>query len=191
MIYLFVIAVVSTLFSIFAIVEPAWSDALLISIPSALAGWFLFLRLFAGKSRQASKEKWAIVDGSNVMYWRTENPEFQPLLQLVEFLIDQGRMPIVMFDANAGYLLEGRYLHNNFFEKRLRLPRGHVVVVPKGQPADPHILRAARNRDAIVVSNDRYRDWADEFSEIHTPGFLVRGGYSADNLWLSSDLEKT
>ena len=42
------------------------------------------------------------------------------------------------------------------------MPGNAVMVAPKGQPADPHILFVARDLGARIVSNDRFRDWAGE-----------------------------
>jgi len=58
------------------------------------------------------------------------------------------------------------------------------MVVPKGAPADPAILSAAQDTGARVVSNDRFRDWSDDFPEVRAPGFLIRGGYRSGELWL-------
>jgi hypothetical protein len=58
------------------------------------------------------------------------------------------------------------------------------MVVPKGTPADPTILAAARDLGAPVLTNDRYRDWAEAHPEIRTPGHLIRGGYRDGGLHL-------
>ena len=80
-----------------------------------------------------------------------------------------------MFDANAGYLLIGKYQHDKALARVLGLPTDRVMVVPKGTPADPMILRAARDYGAPVVSNDRFKDWAKDFPEVKTKGHLITG----------------
>lgn len=35
-----------------------------------------------------------------------------------------------------------------------------------------------------IVTNDRYRDWVQDFPEVQSPGQLVRGGYRPSALWL-------
>ena len=41
-----------------------------------------------------------------------------------------------------------------------------------------------------MVTNDRYRDWAERFPDIRSPGFLVRGGYRKGRpSWLDLDAE--
>jgi hypothetical protein len=59
----------------------------------------------------------------------------------------------------------------------LRLPREQVFVVPKGQQADPWFLAVARDHKARIVTNDRFRDWAEAHPEVLEPGVLVRGGW--------------
>jgi Zc3h12a-like Ribonuclease NYN domain len=59
-----------------------------------------------------------------------------------------------------------------------------VTVVPKGSPADPAILAAARKLAAPIVTNDQYRDWVEQYPEVLTPGHRIRGGYRDGVLWL-------
>jgi hypothetical protein len=96
----------------------------------------------------------------------------------------QGYTPGVVFDANAGYKLEGRFRNHYKLARRLGLPHEQVMVVPKGEPADPLILRAARDYGGRVVSQDKFRDWESAFPELRRPDFRVNGGYKDDRLWL-------
>ena len=84
----------------------------------------------------------------------------------------------------GGYLLAGKYQDDAVMAKRLGLPEDRVLVVPKGTIADSYLLTVARDHDAPIVTNDRYRDWADDFPEITEPGRLIRGGYRDGALWL-------
>lgn len=104
--------------------------------------------------------------------------------RVVNVLREQGYTPAVVFDANAGYLLSGRYQHDGVLSAQLNLPISRVTVVPKGTPADPLILKMARKRKGPVVSRDQFRDWADSHPEITQPGHLVKGGYRSGQLWL-------
>jgi hypothetical protein len=104
-----------------------------------------------------------IVDGSNVMHWKDETPSLDTLREVVQRLQDLGFAPGVVFDANAGYKLGGRYVGDRGFGRLLGLPDDHILVVPKGSPADPLVLTAARDMNARIVSNDRFRDWAADY----------------------------
>jgi hypothetical protein len=172
-----------------AVVVPGWSDLLLLAAPMALAAAILLLR----QQKPAPKRKRpsgppVILDGSNVMYWKTQTPDLAPVREVIAALTARGLSPSVIFDANAGYLLKGSYWHDNDFAAALGLPHGQVRVVDKGTPADPLILQAARDQGARIVTNDRYRDWLDTFPEARKRGHLIRGGYRKGPLWL--DLPK-
>ncbi|MDE9451364.1 hypothetical protein J3R80_12890 [Aliiroseovarius sp. Z3] len=145
----------------------------------------------AHNPRPAHKKVWAIVDGSNVMHWADGEPSVDPLYAVTRRLKKLGFSPRVFFDANAGYLLMGRYLHDRDFENILRLQSSSVTVVPKGTVADEEILREARKLKAIVVTNDRYRDWADRYPEVRKNGFLMRGKYTSNGLVLDVDVKVT
>lgn len=116
-----------------------------------------------------------VVDGSNVMHWKDGTPDLASVRLVVDALTREGFAPGVIFDANAGYLLTGKYQHDRVLSQALGLPEERVMVVPKGTPADPAILTAARDMNARVVTNDRFRDWAGDFPEIRTAGHLIRG----------------
>jgi len=95
-----------------------------------------------------------------------------------------GYSPGVVFDANAGYKITGRYQHDGALGRLLGLPEDRVMVVAKGTQADPTVLTAARDLGARVVSNDRFRDWVEAYPEVLDPGHVVRGGYRGGKLWL-------
>lgn len=130
-----------------------------------------------------------VVDGSNVMYWEDNTPKIETIRQAVQELGRRGFEVGVVFDANAGYLLTDRYQHDGFFSRTLDLPQDRVMVVPKGTPADPFILMAARDMGARIVTNDQFRDWVQEFPEVRNDGFLIPGGYTAQGFWFELEPE--
>lgn len=189
-----------------ALLVPGLSDLILLAGPAALASLFLIVRaLLAPKpmrdlsdldpdtpTRRRSwhtkiRPRWVVIDGSNVMHWKDETPRIEPLRDVLDRLTQAGFTAGVVFDANAGYLIAGKYQHDHAFGHLLGLPDDRIMVVPKGTPADPMILTSARDLGARVVTNDRYRDWAGDFPEVTRPGFLIRGGYRDGKLWLDLD----
>lgn len=188
-----------------ALILPGWSDLLLLALPCATASLVLLAlaqgrggyvsksrperplrdrsRVFR-KSVQKPEPKPMLVDGSNVLYWKDNTPRIETVREVLSHLSDLGFTPGVMFDANAGYLISGRYQDDGPLAQLLGLPVDRVLVVPKGSPADPTLLAAARKLGAQIVSNDRFRDWAETHPEVREPGHLIRGGYLADKLWL-------
>lgn len=128
---------------------------------------------------------WILVDGSNVMHWQDNLPRLDPLIRVVENLKRLGYAPGVVFDANAGWKLFGRYVNESEMAHLLGLPSEQVLVAPKGTPADPYLLMTALDFKARIVTNDRYRDWAEEYPEVQEKGFLVRGGLRDGTVWLN------
>lgn len=176
-----------------ALFLPDQQDLVLLAIPAALAALVLLIaarlraprRTSVPEPRHASdRRQYVIVDGSNVMHWKNEVPSLDTLREVLGDLTARGLTPGVVFDANAGYLLVNRYLHHQDFAGLLGLPVERVMVVARGAPADPTILTAARNMKARVVSNDQFRDWADNHPEVHEPGHVIRGRYRGDRLVL-------
>lgn len=139
---------------------------------------------FSPFRRAASRPKWILVDGSNVLYWKDGTPQLEALRAVLEHLTARGYTPGVVFDANAGYLISGSYRHHAAMGALVGLPEDRVMVVGKGSPADTVLLQAARDLGARIVTNDRYRDWADAHPEVGTPGHLVKGGFRDTGLWL-------
>lgn len=53
--------------------------------------------------------------------------------------------------------------------------RPRYAVVPREQFADEHVLRHAREHDALVLSNDRYSDFDDLRQNVITVQFTLAG----------------
>lgn len=199
-----------------AVALPEWFDLILLAAPCALASLILLLRGYlarpkardrrdAGsnyrdrpavsrwkKARSAGRRppgKVIVVDGSNVMHWNGGGPQIETVRAVVDHLAALGFSPGVVFDANAGHILTGKYRHHAAMGSLLGLPEDRVMVVDKGTPADPIILAAASDTGAQIVTNDRYRDWAETHALVREPGRLVRGGYHEGKLWLDASLD--
>lgn len=203
----FVLLCIFATLSALGLLIPDWSDLLLVSLPCVVASLWLLWRAWRSnegaperpehqepasppksqRSRSDKAAKWVILDGSNVMHWMDGTPSITPLLDVLERLKKRGFTAGVMFDANAGYKLFNKHLHDQEFSKLLGVPEDRIMVVPSQTPADPYILTAARDYEARIVTNDRFRDWADEFPEVHRRGFLVRGKYKGRKLQMHLD----
>lgn len=153
--------------------EIAWALVLLVLLLIVL----LLPRLWRSIKPRSKPvpENWILVDGSNVMHWQDNTPKLEPVKLVIGQLRRLGYVPGVVFDANAGWKLAGRYLHDGDFARMLGLEARQVLVVPKGTQADPYLLETAREFGARIVTNDRFRDWVEKHPEVATPGFLIRG----------------
>jgi Zc3h12a-like Ribonuclease NYN domain len=130
----------------------------------------------AGAARPPIDDRQAVlIDGSNVIHWLDNTPQLAPLLQVVHDLSRRGLKPGVVFDANVGYKLTGKFMGERDLSRMLSLPRDQILVVPKGMQADPFLLETARDLKARIVTNDRYRDWVDRYPDVATPDRLVTG----------------
>lgn len=128
------------------------------------------LKALADDHRQA-----VLIDGSNVIYWLDNTPQLAPLLQVIHDLSRRGMKPGIVFDANIGYKLMEKFMGERDLSRLLSLPRDQILVVPKGKQADPFLLETARDLNARIVTNDRYRDWTDRFPDVAQPEKLIRG----------------
>lgn len=186
----FVLLIISGAACFVAFTVPAWSDLLLLSVPCALASVWLIWRAWRATGSiwrlpGAPAPNWVILDGSNIMHWKDGVPNIEPVREVLAILREQGFTAGVMFDANAGYKLNDKYQHDYAFSKMLKLPENRIMVVPKGTPADPYILMAARDFGARIVTNDQFRDWAEDYPEVNKPGFLIKGRYTLGKLDLT------
>jgi hypothetical protein len=157
-----------------AFLGPVLSVPLLLSAALVVAA---VLWLVAGRRRREAVP-WIVVDGSNVMYWEGEKPSLVTVRRVLAAVQEAGFVPLVWFDANVGYLTQGAYLRPEQLSRMLGLARGQVLVAPKGTPADPLLLEEAVRLGTRVVTNDRFRDWAEDHPAVKAPGFLVGGTMS-------------
>lgn len=116
-----------------------------------------------------------VVDGSNVMHWGEGVPSSEVLCLVLAELQGKGFSPLVYFDANVGYKLQGRHMDVAELARVLRVAARQIVVVPSGTPADPYVIEEAITMGARVVSNDRFMDWRGQYPAIRGKGFLVKG----------------
>ena len=61
------------------------------------------------------------------MHWNGDAPRLDTLQEVVRRLADQGYQPGVVFDANAGYKLTGRYMDDRPLARALGLPADRVL----------------------------------------------------------------
>jgi hypothetical protein len=110
---------------------------------------------------ERSERTVAIVDGSNVAYSTEGNgPTLGNILLVCDKLRDEGLEPVVVVDAALRHQIDDA----TGFERLV--DDGVLRQAPAGTDADYFILSFARELDAFVVSNDRFRDLADKFPDV-------------------------
>jgi hypothetical protein len=104
----------------------------------------------------------AIVDGSNVAH-ATEKGEarLENIRLICAKLKEEGLDPVVVVDAALRHQIDDDAGYEELVEN------GTIKQAPAGTDADYFILSFARELDAAVVSNDRFRDLVHSFPESH------------------------
>jgi hypothetical protein len=110
--------------------------------------------------KQGQESSIAIVDGSNVAH-ATEGGEarLENIRLVCIKLQEQGYEPIVVVDAALRHQIDDRSGYEALVDK------GNIRQAPAGTDADYFILSFARELDASVVSNDRFKDRLEAFPE--------------------------
>src|SRR3954467_3895397 len=101
-----------------------------------------------------------LVDGSNVAH---SSEGDQALLSNITAVCDklreEGYEPLVLVDAALRHQIDHRAEYERLVD------RGDIRQAPAGTDADYFILSFARELDASIVSNDRFRDRLKSFPE--------------------------
>jgi hypothetical protein len=102
-----------------------------------------------------------LVDGSNVAHaTEGEPPHVANLIAVREKLVDEGLEPIIVADAALRHQIDDAPKYERMIDD------GLVRQAPAGTDADYFILSFARELNASVVSNDRFRDRMKQFPEV-------------------------
>ncbi len=111
-------------------------------------------------SKSADSSSVAIVDGSNVAH-ATEGGQarLENITLVCDKLREEGLEPVVVVDAALRHQIDDASGYEAMVEN------GGIKQAPAGTDADYFILSFARELEAAVVSNDRYRDRIDQFPE--------------------------
>lgn len=116
----------------------------------------------------------AVVDGSNVAYEAASPspPKVSSIIEMRERLIEQGLNPIVIVDATLRHEIDDPE------QLEALLDQGVVLQAPADTSADYFVLKVADEYGAIVVSNDQFDEFRDEYPWIEQrrmPYMVVKG----------------
>jgi hypothetical protein len=102
----------------------------------------------------------ALVDGSNVAHSSEgEKARLENIRLVAEKLLEEGMEPIVVADAALRHQIDEPERYEALIEE------GKIRQAPAGTDADFFILSFARELDAYIVSNDRFRDRQESFPD--------------------------
>jgi hypothetical protein len=111
------------------------------------------------ESGTAGEEQIALVDGSNVAHSAEGGARLKNIRLICEKLEEEGYEPIVVVDASLRHQIDDE----DGYEKLVGT--GTIRQAPAGTDADYFILSFARELDAAIVSNDRFKERQDAFPE--------------------------
>jgi hypothetical protein len=123
------------------------------------------LKSGSGKARRpagntATESTVALMDGSNVAHFTEgDKPRIANLLAVQAKLREEGFEPIIIADAALRHQIDDQGRFEAMIES------GAVKQAPAGTDADYFILSFARELNATVVSNDRFKDRLAQFPE--------------------------
>ncbi len=104
-----------------------------------------------------------VIDASNVAHFSKNNnnqPQISNILAAVKALEESGDEFVIIADASLRHEIDDK----EKFEELLN--NDNVEEVPAGNDADHFILEIAEKENAKVLSNDKFRDYADEFRNV-------------------------
>jgi hypothetical protein len=102
-----------------------------------------------------------IVDGSNVAHFTEgEKAHLENIRLIRDKLVGDGYEPVIVADAALRHQIDDE----NGFENMVEA--GEIKQAPAGTDADFFILSFARELDAGIVSNDRFKDRVQAFPDL-------------------------
>ena len=116
-----------------------------------------------------------VIDGANVAYEERSaggRPKLSNLLKVRRELEERGFEAIILVDASLKYDIDDQTQLQSLIASQ------QVRQVPAGTDADFFIIQLAEQIDARIVTNDRYKDYAERFpwiQERRLPYMIVKG----------------
>lgn len=114
----------------------------------------------AEAAQREPKGRVAIIDGSNVAHsTEGEHARLDNIILVWDELVEDGYEPVIVVDAALRHQIDDRVRYEEMVEK------GRIKQAPAGTDADYFILSFARELEASVVSNDRFKDRQKDFPD--------------------------
>jgi hypothetical protein len=109
---------------------------------------------------ESGEKKIVLVDGSNVAHSAERGQaRVENIILVCEKLAEEGLAPVVVVDAALRHQIDDEDKYEELVGK------GEIRQAPAGTDADYFILSFARELDASIVSNDRFKDHQNAFPE--------------------------
>jgi hypothetical protein len=113
-----------------------------------------------GVMTETETNRIVLVDGSNVAHSAEGGKaKIESIVLICEKLVEEGFQPIVVVDAALRHQIDDEDRYEQL------VSRGEIKQAPAGTDADFFILSFARELEASIVSNDRFKDHQKAFPE--------------------------
>ncbi len=120
-------------------------------------------------------KKYVIVDGANVAYEEVSaggDPRVSNIISMRQALMDRGYSPVIIVDATLRHEIDDPEQLESLIDG------GTIRQAPAGTDADYFILQTAERQEALVVSNDSFKNYRDEYSWLNdrkVPFMIIKG----------------
>lgn len=130
-------------------------------------------------------EKLYILDGLNICSYRKQKVSLAVLLTLVYELIQRNGNILCFFDGVTPHRLSQSVV--SLYDQLLKRLPDHFTEITGGIQADEFLLLKADSTGAIIISNDRFRDYTARFAWLKSsPERLIKGTFVAGNVMVPS-----
>ena len=120
-----------------------------------------------------------LLDGSNILHWDEYRTgiSLKHLLAITDHLKKMGQSFQVFFDATAPHILKKKAPQEaDLYENLLKVDPAHFCQVPAGTRADDFLLlQADVNKDALILTQDLFRDHVDKYPWLKTERRVIPG----------------
>ena len=120
-----------------------------------------------------------LLDGSNILHWDEYRSgiSLKHLLAITDHLKTAGQPFQVFFDATAPHLLKKHAPQVvEIYENLLKDDPNHFCQVPAGTRADDFLLlQADANKDALILTQDLFRDHVEKYPWLKTERRVIPG----------------
>lgn len=108
-------------------------------------------------------EKIYVIDGSNVAFEQRTSDNKPKLLNLINLIENLKKLGItrvkIICDRSLYYCINDK---KGYFQL---INDGIIIECPEGSPSDIYILQYALQKNAYIISNDKFRDYYKSFDK--------------------------
>jgi hypothetical protein len=102
------------------------------------------------------------LDGNNIAFYMSPNgiPQVSNLLRAYRSLKSAGYRPTIVVSAALKYRIDNPDILQSLKNRRI------VIESPRGTDDDLTIIRLAKQKNANIISNDRFLDWRERYPQL-------------------------